>query len=98
MNFVSEVYKSDEPKMFMKDDQQFVLPPWAVDQKTAKCAFCEKIHEAVRPRRGEGKLTCTGCGGILLVVGEIATATSELPWTSETLDIAKEDEDEPRFS
>ena len=90
MEFVSDVYKSDDSKMFMKDDQQFILPPWAIDQNTAKCAFCERTHKAVRPGGSEGKLTCSGCGGILLIAGEIATATSDLPWTTETLDIARE--------
>ena len=90
MKFVSDVYTTDDSKMFMKGDQQFILPLWATDQNTAKCAFCERTHEVVRPEGSEGKLTCAGCGGILLIVGEIATATSDLPWTTDTLDIAKE--------
>ena len=30
------------------------------------------------------------CGGVLLIAGEIATATSDLPWTTNTLEIAKD--------
>ena len=44
----------------------------------------------MRPEGSKGKLTCSGCGGILLIAGEIATATSDLPWTTNTLEIAKE--------
>ena len=76
--------------MFMKGDQQFVLPPWAKDQNTAKCSFCGRIDNAARPEGTKGKLTCSGCGGILLIAGDIATATSDLPWTTNTLEVAKE--------
>ena len=90
MKFVSDVYTPDDSKMFMKGDQQFILPPWATDQNTAKCAFCGRTEKAVRPEGIKGKLTCSGCGGILLIAGEIATATSDLPWATNTLEIAKE--------
>ena len=90
MNFASEAYRPDDSKMFMRDDQQFVLPPWAIDRNTAKCAFCEKMHKAGRPEEGEGKLACSSCGGILLIAEEVATATSDIPWTTEDLDLAKE--------
>ena len=90
MDFVSEVYKSDDSKMFVRNDQQFVLPPCATDRNTAKCAVCEKMHKAGRPEGGEGKLAYSSCGGILLIAEEVATATSDLPWTTESLDIAKE--------
>ena len=90
MNFVSEVSKPDDSKMCMRDDQHFVLPPWAIDRNTAKCAFCEKVHKAGRPEGGEGKLACSSCGGILLIAEEVATATSDMPWTTEDLDLAKE--------
>ena len=90
MNFVPEAYKPDDSKMFMGDDQQFVLPPWAIDRTIAKCALCEKMHKAGRPEEGEGKLACSSCGGILLIAEEVATATSDIPWTTEDLDLAKE--------
>ena len=88
MNFVTEVYKPDDSKMFMRGDRQFVLPPWAIDRNTAKCAFCERRHEMGWPEEDEERLSCSKCGGTLLIA-EIATATSNIPWTAEDLDMVK---------
>ena len=60
MKFVSDFYTPDDSKMFMKGDQQFILPPWATDQNIAKCAFCGRTDKAVRPEGTKGKLTCSG--------------------------------------
>ena len=57
MKFVSDVYTTDDSKMFKKGDQPFILLPWAPDQNTAKCAFCERTHEVVRPEGSGGRLT-----------------------------------------
>ena len=83
MNFVSEVYKPDDSKMFMRDSQQFVLPAWATDRSSAKCTLCGKMHKADRPEKGEEKLVCSICGGVLLIGEEVVTATSDVPWTTE---------------
>ena len=44
MSFVTEVYKPDASKMFMRTNQQFILPPWAIDRNSAKCTLCEKMY------------------------------------------------------
>ena len=57
MNVVTQVYKPDGSKMFMREDEagrsrQFVLPPWASGRNTAKCAFCEESSDGLEMATG----------------------------------------------
>ena len=89
MSFVTDICQPDAAKMIMKGNQQFVLPPWATDRDSAKCAFCERMCQTDRPGSGEVKPVCSRCGGVLLIAEEVATATSDVPWTTDELDLVK---------
>ena len=49
MSYVTEVYHPEPSKLIMKDEKQFVLPPWAKDRNTAKCTFCEALCQVDLP-------------------------------------------------
>ena len=40
MSYVTKVYHPEPSRLIMKDEKQFVLPPWAKGRNTAKCTFC----------------------------------------------------------
>ena len=90
MSYVTKVYRPDPSKLIMKDDRQFVLPPWAKDRNTAKCTFCEALCQVDRPLRGETKPVCSRCEGTLLIAEDIAAATSDTPWSADDLNLVTE--------
>ena len=89
MSFVTDIYQPDASKLIMKGNQQFVLTPWATDRDSAKCTFCEGMCQTDRSGSSEAKPVCLRCGGVLLIAEEVATATSEVPWSTDELDLVK---------
>ena len=48
------------------------------------------MHEAGWSEEDEERLFCSKCGGTLPIAEEVATVTSNIPWTAEDLDMVKE--------
>ena len=51
MHFVSNVYGTDDSRMFKKKEKPHLLPPWATDLNTGKCVICDLLRELTN-RRG----------------------------------------------
>ena len=89
MSFVTEIYQPDPSKLIMKGKRQLVLPPWATDRDCAKCTLCEEMRQTDRSKSGEAKPECLRCRGPMLIAEEVATATSEIPWSTDELELVK---------
>ena len=90
MHFVSNVYGTDDSRIFKKREKLHLLPRWATDLNIGKCVICDLLHEVDQPEGTEERLKCSDCSGQLVVARDVATPLSELPWTSSTITLAKE--------
>ena len=55
-----------------------------------KCIMCDLLHEVVQQGKTDDRLKCSKCKGLVVVAKDVATPLSELPWTSPTINLAKE--------
>ena len=90
MGPVSKVYRPDSSMLIVKDDVHFVLPPWAVDRNTAKCAFCDERRQVDLPWVEDSKPACSRCGQPMLIAEDVAAEMSDTTWASIDGDLIEE--------
>ena len=78
MHFVSNAYGTDDPRVFDKENEPHILPPWATTSDMGKCIMCDLLHEVVQQGKTEDRLKCSKCKG-LVVVARTFFCDSALP-------------------